>query len=88
LLESEGNPISLTPKAFEILLVKIAQAYALIGDKASALRVLRHSIENEFFPYSYFATDPLLDSLRSEGEFSRLMDAARQRHEGFKSRFF
>jgi hypothetical protein len=67
---------------------KIAQACALIGDKASALRVLRHGIENGFFPYSYFATDPLLDSLRGEGEFSKLMDAARQRHEGFKSRFF
>jgi DNA-binding winged helix-turn-helix (wHTH) protein/TolB-like protein len=67
---------------------KIAQAYASIGDKASALRVLRRSIENGFFPYTYFATDPLLDSLRSEGEFSKLMDAARQRHEKFKSRFF
>jgi tetratricopeptide (TPR) repeat protein len=67
---------------------KIAQAYASIGDKASALRVLRHSIENGFFPYPYFATDPLLDSLRSEREFSKLMDAARQRHEEFKSRFF
>ena len=66
---------------------KIAQAYASIGDKASALRVLRHSIENGFFPYPYFATDPLLDSLRNEGEFSRLMDAARQRHEAFKRRF-
>jgi DNA-binding winged helix-turn-helix (wHTH) protein/TolB-like protein len=67
---------------------KIAQAYASIGDKASALRVLRHSIENGFFPYPYFATDPLLDSLRTEGEFSSLMDAARQRHEEFKGRFF
>ncbi|WP_433965886.1 winged helix-turn-helix domain-containing tetratricopeptide repeat protein [Tunturiibacter gelidiferens] len=66
---------------------KIAQAYALTGDKPSALRVLRHSIENGFFPYPYFATDPLLDSLRSEAEFSKLMDAARQRHEEFKRRF-
>jgi DNA-binding winged helix-turn-helix (wHTH) protein/TolB-like protein len=67
---------------------KIAQAYASIGDKTSALRVLHRSIENGFFPYPYFATDPLLDSLRSEGEFSKLMNAARQRHEEFKSRFF
>ncbi len=67
---------------------KIAQAYATIGDNASALRVLRHSIENGFFPYPYFAADPLLDPLRSEAEFSKLMDSARQRHEGFKSRFF
>ena len=67
---------------------KIAQAYASIGDKTSALRVLHRSIENGFFPYPYFATDPLLDSIRSEGEFSNLMNAARQRHEEFKSRFF
>ena len=67
---------------------KIAQAYALIGDKASALRVLRHSIENGFFPYPYFATDPLLNSLRGETEFTNLMNAARQRHQEFKSRFF
>jgi DNA-binding winged helix-turn-helix (wHTH) protein/TolB-like protein len=67
---------------------KIAQAYASIGDKTSALRVLHRSIENGFFPYPYFATDPLLDSLRTESEFSKLMNAARQRHEQFKSRFF
>ncbi len=67
---------------------KIAQAYASIGDKASSLRVLHRSIVNGFFPYPYFATDPLLNPLRSEGEFSQLMNTARQRHEGFKSRFF
>jgi tetratricopeptide (TPR) repeat protein len=67
---------------------KVAQAYAAIGDKVSALRVLRRSIENGFFPYPYFVTDPLLDPLRNEGEFSELMDAARRRHEAFKRTFF
>lgn len=67
---------------------KIAQAYAMLGDKSSALRVLKQSIENGFFPYPYFATDPLLDRLRNENEFSRLMSAARQRHELFKAAFF
>jgi hypothetical protein len=66
---------------------KVAQAYASIGEKTAALRVLRHSIEHGFFPYPYFATDPLLDSLRREAEFSKLMGAARQRHEEFKGRF-
>src|SRR5205807_5194301 len=32
---------------------KIAQAYAELGDKGSALRVLRRSIEGGFFPYPY-----------------------------------
>ena len=67
---------------------KLAQAYATVGDKASALRVLRHSIGNGFFPYPYFVTDPLLDSLRNETEFTGLMTSARERHERFKTRFF
>jgi DNA-binding winged helix-turn-helix (wHTH) protein/TolB-like protein len=67
---------------------KIAQAYASVGDKASALRVLRYSIENGFFAYPYLANDPLLDPLRSEKEFSKLMNAARKRHLEFKNRFF
>ena len=67
---------------------KIAQAYAMLGDKASALRVLRHSIQNGFFSYPYFLTDPLLDSLRNEVEFTNLMVAARQRHQAFVRSFF
>jgi DNA-binding winged helix-turn-helix (wHTH) protein/TolB-like protein len=67
---------------------KVAQAYALLGDEVSALRVLRYSIENGFFSYPYFATDPLLQSLRNEAEFTRLMEVARERHLAFKSLFF
>jgi len=67
---------------------KLAQAYAELGDRISALRVLRHSIENGFFPHSYFETDPLLDSLRSEPEFKELLKTARERHEAFKGAFF
>src|SRR5262249_1374688 len=33
---------------------KIAEAYATLGDKSSALRVLRYSIEKGFFSYPYF----------------------------------
>jgi DNA-binding winged helix-turn-helix (wHTH) protein/TolB-like protein len=67
---------------------KVAQAYAIIGDKASALRILGQSIDDGFFPYPYFATDPLIDDLRSESAFAQLMSVARQRHERFKSLFF
>jgi hypothetical protein len=51
---------------------KIAQAYASIGDKASALRVLRHSIENGFFPYLYVAADPLSIRFVAKGNFLSL----------------
>jgi tetratricopeptide (TPR) repeat protein len=67
---------------------KIAQAYAILGEKSSALRVLKQSIENGFFPYPYLAADRLLDGLRNENEFSQLMSVARQRHEAFKAAFF
>jgi tetratricopeptide (TPR) repeat protein len=67
---------------------KIAQAYAMLGDKASALRVLKHSIESGFFSYPYFLTDPLLNNLRNEPEFSRIMTTARHRHQAFANAFF
>jgi tetratricopeptide (TPR) repeat protein len=67
---------------------KIAEAYAVLGDKASALRMLRYSIEHGFFPYPYFVTDPLLEPIRNEPEFGQLMNIARERHTAFKSRFF
>jgi eukaryotic-like serine/threonine-protein kinase len=67
---------------------KVAQAYAVLGDKVSALHMLRHSIGGGFFCYPYFVRDPLLQNLRDEPEFQALMSQARQRHEQFKARFF
>jgi len=67
---------------------KIAQAYAVLGDKASALHMLRHSIGGGFFCYPYFVRDPLLQNIRNEPEVQILMSQARQRHEEFKTKFF
>lgn len=67
---------------------KLAQAYAALGDKVSALRVLSQSVANGFFPYPYFSNDPLLDPLRKEPEFLRLMITASRRHQNFKTKFF
>ena len=67
---------------------KLAEAYAVLGDKKSALRKLRSSIERGFFCYGYFITDPLIENLRSESEYLTLMEKARQRHEEFKRRYF
>ncbi|MGA9994058.1 MAG: winged helix-turn-helix domain-containing protein [Pyrinomonadaceae bacterium] len=67
---------------------KVAQAYAALGDKASALRVLKLSIEGGFFCYPYFTSDPLLENLRGEAQYSTLMEQARKRHEEFKKKFF
>jgi tetratricopeptide (TPR) repeat protein len=67
---------------------KVAQAYAVLGDRASSRRMLRRSIEGGFFCYPYFESDPLLNNLRREGEFAEIMAQARERHEQFKARFF
>jgi TolB-like protein/Flp pilus assembly protein TadD len=70
------------------LIYKVAQAYAVLGNKASALHMLRHSIGGGFFCYPYLVSDPLLQSLRGEAEFEALINQAHQRHEQFKAAFF
>ena len=67
---------------------KVAQAYALLGEKAAALRLLRRSIEGGFFCHPYFISDPLLANVRGEAEYAQLMEAAKQRHEAFRRAFF
>lgn len=67
---------------------KIAEAYAVLGDKSSALRLLRQSVESGFFCSPYIATDPLLNAIRGEPAFEPLLATARLRHEAFKSKFF
>lgn len=67
---------------------KMAQAYAALGDKDSALRMFRASIEAGFFAYSYFLRDPLLNAIRGLPEFPHLLEIARQRHESFRREFF
>lgn len=66
---------------------KVAQAYAALGEKSSARRHFRRSIEQGFFCYPYFANDPLLLTIRNGGE-SGLLEQARRRHEEFKRKFF
>jgi tetratricopeptide (TPR) repeat protein len=70
------------------MLYKIAQAYAVLGDRPSALRLLRQSIEHNFYCYPYFVRDPMLESLRTSPDYSALMELARQRHEAFRRKFF
>ena len=70
------------------MIYKLAQAYAVLGDHASALRELQRAIEGGFFCYPYFMRDPLLDGIRNEPGFDQQMQEARRRHEEFKARFF
>jgi DNA-binding winged helix-turn-helix (wHTH) protein/TolB-like protein/Flp pilus assembly protein TadD len=67
---------------------KIAQAYSVLGDRTSALRMLAYSIDHGFFASPYFTADPLLNNLRNNADFDRLMKIAQDRHEAFKKKFF
>jgi eukaryotic-like serine/threonine-protein kinase len=67
---------------------KIAQTYSVLGDKHDALHALSHTVEGGFFCSYCFSTDPLLSGIRSDPEFQRLSDDARQRHDEFESQFF
>ena len=66
---------------------KVCQAYAALGDEASALRMLGLSIHGGFFPYPYFQSDPLLNPIRKQPEFARLLDEARRSYEQFRATF-
>ena len=66
---------------------KIAQAYALLGDKPAALRMLSQSIKGGFFCYPYIKEDPLLNSIRDQPDYAVLLEIARKSHEEFRSRF-
>ena len=66
---------------------KVAQAYALLGDNKSALRMLENTITGGFFCYDYISTDPLLKTLHGSSGFDRIMAQARERQQQFERRF-
>lgn len=66
---------------------KVAQAYAVLGDKPAALRLFQQTIQGGFFCYPYFQNDPLLNDLRREPRFTQLMEEARRRSQVFRDRF-
>jgi DNA-binding winged helix-turn-helix (wHTH) protein/TolB-like protein/lipopolysaccharide biosynthesis regulator YciM len=62
---------------------KFAQVYDALGDKESALRALDRCIDQGFFCYSYFVSDPLLKNIRSEPACANILEKARRRQEAF-----
>jgi hypothetical protein len=67
---------------------KMAEAYAVLGDKESALRMFRSSIENGFFSWPYFRSDPLLANIRNDAQLPVLMEAALRQYEAFRQQYF
>ena len=69
-------------------LYKVAQAYAVLNDKKSALRLLKRSVDGGFYPYSYMVRDPLLNNIRNEDTFRSLLANARNRQKLFQDSLF
>ena len=67
---------------------KIAQAYSILGDQESALRMLQRSVENGFFPYQYQVRDPLLRNLAGQRGYEAVMKTAQTRQQAFQEKFF
>ena len=76
------------PTADGEMLYKMAQAYATLGDTASALRLLRATIDHGFYCHACFIRDPLMTSLHGERQYVDLLDLAYDRHERFKHQYF
>jgi tetratricopeptide (TPR) repeat protein len=77
-----------TPTVDGEMLYKLGQVYSLLGDKSSAYRYLRETIDHNFCCYACFIRDPLLASLHCHAQYDELMNVARERHETFKRKYF
>jgi tetratricopeptide (TPR) repeat protein len=62
----------------------VARLYALLDDRASALRMAEQAVDRGFFAYPFLVTDPFMDSIRDDAAFQTTLAKARTRHEAFR----
>ena len=67
---------------------KVAQAFAVLGDRAAATRWLTASVDGGFFCAQYFEIDPLIHNIRDLPQVQAAFARARDRHLSFRRRFF
>jgi TolB-like protein/tetratricopeptide (TPR) repeat protein len=63
----------------------IARTYALLDDRAGALRMFERAVDSGFFAHPYITADPFMDSIREDAAFRRTLERARTRHEAFRA---
>jgi eukaryotic-like serine/threonine-protein kinase len=63
----------------------IARVYALLDDRAGALRMAEQAVDRGFFAYPYLVADPFMDSIRDDAAFQATVAKARIRHEAFRA---
>jgi len=69
-------------------LYHFGRLYVALGDSISGFALLVRAIDNGFFPYTYFCTDPFLDGVRGQALFEDAIARAAVRHETFKKKRF
>ncbi|MFV1981314.1 MAG: tetratricopeptide repeat protein, partial [Rhodothermia bacterium] len=62
--------------------------FCVNGGSDGCLRNLDRAVENGYFNYPNFKSDPLLDLVRGTPEFERVLEMSRQKHERFKAKYF
>jgi TolB-like protein/Tfp pilus assembly protein PilF len=63
----------------------IARVYALLHDRAGALRMFQRAVDHGFFALPYIAADPFLASLREDSTFQRVLATGSARHNAFRA---
>jgi hypothetical protein len=63
----------------------IARLYALLSDRAAALRMFQRAVDHGFFAYPYIAADPFMASVHDHSAFQSTLARARVRHEAFRA---
>jgi tetratricopeptide (TPR) repeat protein len=62
--------------------------YSALGDKKSALRCLQEAVDRGYYNYPLIISDPLLEPIRDNPEYDRIVTMARDKHLYFKEKFF
>jgi hypothetical protein len=65
----------------------VGAAFAQLGRPNDAVRWLRSAADDGFACYPWFALDPLLDPIRGDAGYKRLMTDLRTRFDAARSRY-
>lgn len=65
----------------------LGRQLAYAGASSLALETLARCVEEGWFGYPSFASDPWLDALRGDPEFVRILNLARERHQAARAAF-
>jgi hypothetical protein len=65
----------------------VARSLARLGAPDAALASLRRVVDDGYFCYPAFTSDPWLDGMRGAGGFTAVLEIARARHQSANNAF-